>query len=325
MAAQTRRQAAPSPLSRLLALPAEDGAPGLVWPVPAGTPITDRPSMPSFDVHQHLWPEELIAALANRREMPRIRGSMLELAEGRFEVDLEAHRLDRRLEQLDRDGVDVAIVSFPPTMGWESARELAVAFHEGIERLAGESRGRLRAFACGECRPGYAGACVSGRRLIAGVAGLASELADAGQALFIHPGPPEPVPPDAPPWWTAVVDYTAQMQAAFAWWINQGPEAAPGVPVVFAILGGGAPFQLERLRARVGLRRRVSLTRTPSWTPRHTDTARSSFASTYGFRALLYGSDVPVVDPRPTLQALTGFGDAVKDVVMTENPTALFG
>jgi 6-methylsalicylate decarboxylase len=282
--------------------------------------------LPSFDVHQHLWPDELVAALANRREIPRLRGSMLELAEGRFEVDLSVHRLDRRLEQLDRDGVDVAIVSFPPTMGWESARELAVAFHEGIERLVEESRGRLRAFACGECRAGYAGACISGRRLIAGVDGLASELADAGQALFVHPGPPEAAPAGAPPWWTAVVDYTAQMQAAFAWWIAQEPAAAPGAPVVFAILGGGAPFQLERLRGRGGpdatnlLDSNVFLD-TASYGHRALELCISMF----GVQPLLYGSDVPVVDSRPTLQALTGFGDAVKNLVMTENPTALFG
>ena len=251
---------------------------------------------------------------------------MLELAEGRFEVDLSVHRLDRRLEQLDRDGVDVAIVSFPPTMGWESARALAVAYHEGIERLVGESRGRLRAFACGECRAGYAGACISGRRLIAGVDGLRSELADAGQALFVHPGPPEAAPADAPAWWTAVVDYTAQMQAAFAWWIAQEPAAPPGVPVVFAILGGGAPFQLERLRGRGGpdatnlLDSNVFLD-TASYGHRALELCISMF----GLQPLLYGSDVPVVDSRPTLQALTGFGDAVKDLVMTENPTALFG
>ncbi|HYM64821.1 MAG TPA: hypothetical protein VES61_09095 [Gaiellaceae bacterium] len=282
--------------------------------------------MPSFDVHQHLWPEELVAALANRREIPRLRGSTLELAEGRFEVDLDVHRLDRRIEQLDRDGVDVAIISFPPTMGWESARELAVAFHEGIERLAGESRGRLRAFACGDCRPGYAGACISGRRLIAGVDGLASELADAGQALFVHPGPPEPAPVGSPPWWTAVVDYTAQMQAAFAWWIAQGAGAAPGVPVVFAILAGGAPFQLERLRGRGGPEAEGLLD--PNIfldTASYGHRALELCLTTYGVRPLLYGSDVPVMDSRPTLQALTGFGDAVKDVVMTENPTALFG
>jgi hypothetical protein len=281
--------------------------------------------MPSFDVHQHLWPEELVAALANRREIPRIRGSMLELAEGRFEVDLEAHRLDRRLEELDRDCIDVAIVSLPPTLGWESARELAVAFHEGIERLAGESRGRLRAFACGECRPGYAGACVSGRRLIAGVDGLASELSRAGQVLFVHPGPPEPTPAGSPPWWTAVVDYTTQMQAAFAWWIAQGPAAAAGVPVVFAILAGGAPFQLERLRGRGGPDAKSLDASFYLDTASYGRRALELCLSMYGVRPLLYGSDMPVVDSTPTLQALAGFGDAVKDVVTIANPTALFG
>ncbi len=281
--------------------------------------------MPSFDVHQHLWPEELLAALANRREIPRIRGSMLELDEGRFEVDLDVHRLDRRLEQLDRDGVDVAIISLPPTMCWEAARELAVAYHEGIERLVGESQGRLRAFACGECRPGYAGACISGRRLIAGVNGLASELAEAGQALFVHPGPPEPAPVDAPPWWAAIVDYTAQMQAAFAWWITQGPGATHGVPIVFSILAGGSPIQLERLRGRGGP---DAESLDPSFfleTASYGHRALELCLATYGVGQLLYGSDVPVVDSRPTLQALAGFGDALKDVVMTENPTALFG
>ena len=281
--------------------------------------------MPSFDVHQHLWPEELVAALASRREIPRIRGSMLELDEGRFEVDLDVHRLDRRLEELDRDGIDVAIVSFPPTMAWESARELAVAFHEGIERLVGESQGRLRAFACGECRPGYAGACISGRRLIAGVDGLASELADAGQVLFVHPGPPEPTPVDAPAWWAAIVDYTAEMQAAFAWWIAQGPEATLGVPVIFAILAGGAPVQVERLRGRGGP---DAESLAPSYfldTASYGHQALELCLSTYGVSRLLYGSDTPVLDTRPTLQAIAGFGDAVRDVVMTKNATALFG
>jgi hypothetical protein len=282
--------------------------------------------LPSFDVHQHLWPEELVAALENRREIPRIRGSTLELAEGRFEVDLEVHRLDRRLEQLDRDGIDVAIVSLPPTMAWESARDLAAAFHEGIERLVAESQGRLRAFACGECRPGYAGACISGRRLMAGVDGLASELAEADQVLFVHPGPPEPPPPDAPPWWTALVDYTGEMQAAFTWSVAQEPGPALGVPIVFSILAGGAPFQLERLHWRGGpeaasLPGRDVFLETASYGRR----ALELCLSTPGVGSLLYGSDMPVMDSRPTLHALAGFGEAVRDMVMTENPTKLFG
>jgi hypothetical protein len=32
-----------------------------------------------------------------------------------------------------------------------------------------------------------------------------------------------------------------------------------------------------------------------------------------------------VLDTRPTLQAIAGFGDAVREVIVTKNATALFG
>ena len=64
---------------------------------------------------------------------------------------------------------------------------------------------------------------------------------------------PHSPPAGAPRWWAAVVDYTAQMQAAYAAWLAGGAERWPELRVVFAILAGGAPFQLERLR----LERRV--------------------------------------------------------------------
>ena len=171
--------------------------------------------------------------------------------EGRFEIDLDAHRLDRRLEQLDRDGIEVAIISFPPTMAWESARELAVAYHEGIERLVGESEGRLRASACGESRPGYAGACISGRRLIAGVE---DRLGARGR----RPGALRP-PLSAgvrSGRRTALVDSRRRLHGADASCVRvvdrPGPDATRGVPVVFTILAGGAAFQHERLRGRGG-------------------------------------------------------------------------
>ena len=115
------------------------------------------------------------------------------------------------------------------------------------------------------------------------------------------------------------------MQAAFAWWIVQGSGTTLGVPVVFAILAGGAPFQLERLRGRGGP---DAESLDPSFfldTASYGHRALELCLSTYGVGQLLYGSDAPVVDSRPTLQALAGFGDAVRDVVMTKNPTALFG
>ena len=55
----------------------------------------------TFDVHQHLWPEQLVAALRRRNRPPCIDGDELILGEGTFEAGLEAHSLDARLGLLD--------------------------------------------------------------------------------------------------------------------------------------------------------------------------------------------------------------------------------
>ena len=44
--------------------------------------------MTSFDVHQHLWPEQLIEALRKRSRPPRLVGDQLILGEGTFEAGL---------------------------------------------------------------------------------------------------------------------------------------------------------------------------------------------------------------------------------------------
>ena len=44
---------------------------------------------------------------------------------------------------------------------------------------------------------------------------------------------------------------------------------------------------------------------------------------TFGAGQLVYGSDVPVVDPRLTLQAVRGFGDAVARLLQIDTPGAL--
>jgi len=203
--------------------------------------------MPRFDVHQHLWPEQLIAALRARSDLPRLRGDLLELEEGSFETDLGEHDLDRRLALLNRHEIDLAVISLQPTVACERQPDLAEAYHEGILELVGAAGGRLAAFACGERREGFVGACVSARRLVGGIDRLAEELVAAGQTLFVHPGYPSAQPDDAPSWWAAVVDYTGQMQVAYASWLARGRSE---LPIIFAILAGGGLFQLERLRER---------------------------------------------------------------------------
>jgi predicted TIM-barrel fold metal-dependent hydrolase len=280
--------------------------------------------MAGLDVHQHLWPPQLIETLRRRSTPPRLDGDVLLLREGRFPVELRAHRLDERLALLDRNGIDTALVSLQPTLDLEAAPELADAYHEGVPELVTASGGRVRAFAAGACLDGFAGACVSAGRLVKGLGGLPGELERVGQVLFVHPGPAMPPPDAAPAWWTVVVDYTAQMQAAYLAWLAEGAGRHPAVPVVFALLAGGAPLQLERLADRSG----------DSWPIAPTVYLEGS---SYGQRALqlaldvhgrdrlLYGSDVPVADPARSLAALAELDEAVRRSVLVDNPLRLFG
>jgi 6-methylsalicylate decarboxylase len=265
--------------------------------------------MPRFDVHQHLWPEQLVAALARRREPPRLVGSRLELREGSFETDLGAHDPDTRLRLLDRDEIDVAIVSFPPTMGYEEAPELVEAYDEGILEVAAASQGRIRPLACGEERDGFVGTCVSAQSV------LRDPLAVQGSLVFVHPGYSPPPPQGKPAWWTPVVEYTAQMQAAYAAWLAGGRS---DVPIVFAIMAGGAPFQLERLSSR-GDRAEV-LSRAYFDTASYGRRAVDLTVAAFGVERILFGSDAPVMEPRTTIEAL---GD-IFDTLAGENPARLF-
>jgi hypothetical protein len=286
-----------------------------------------------FDVHQHLWPGELVAELASRSAPPCLRGSILVLAsEGEFEVDLQDHALERRLALMDRDGTDVAVISLQPTLGIDALPEperqsLLAAWHEGACRIVAAGEGRFRAFAAGACLDGFAGACVPAAAVVEGrpeLDALLPELAAAGQVLFVHPGPARR-PAGTPGWWTSVVEYTAQMQAAYFAWLARRADGASRPSTVFAALAGGGPVQLERLSARGGSER-LALDHSVFFElSSYGRRAVELCLATFGVRQLLYGSDLPVVDPRPTLRAVRAFGDAVAEVIGDENATLLFG
>jgi 6-methylsalicylate decarboxylase len=272
--------------------------------------------MTSFDVHQHLWPEQLVAALRRRNRPPCIQGDELVLGEGTFPAGLEDHDLDRRLALLESAGIDLAVVSLQPTLACDGIPELVDAYHEGVLELVAAAEGRLRAFAVSECREGFAGACVPAPAVVAGVDELASELVSAGQPLFVHPGPVPPPPEGSPPWWPALVDYPAQMQAAYAAWLTGGHAE---LRIVFAFLAGGGPFQLERLRARGGeVPRQAVYFDTASYGP----LALRLTAEACGAGCLVFGSDAPVMDAQAAAAAVEAAG--VADSALRHNPAQLF-
>lgn len=257
---------------------------------------------------------------------------MLELErQGSFELDLPEYGVDARLRALDRDGIEAALISLAPSLELEQlpedqAEPLLAAYHQGMLEVVAQAGDRVRPLAAARVLDGFAGATVDARALLDldRLAPLLDELCRRGGVLFVHPGPAD-APAGAPAWWAAVVDYTSQMQAAYTAWLAGGAERWPQVPVIFAILAGGAPFQLERLRSRGFDVRRALLPNVYLETASYGRRALELCLATFGVRQLLYGSDAPIVDPQPTLRDVRGFGQAVADALRRDNPTRLLG
>ena len=113
------------------------------------------------------------------------------------------------------------------------------------------------------------------------------------------------------------------MQRAYLSWLADGRERFPSLRIVFAILAGGGPFQLERLSHR-GVDVRSALDPGVYFdTATHGRRAIELCIETFGATQLVYGSDIPVVEPRLTLDAVRGFGDAVAHILQSDTPGGL--
>jgi predicted TIM-barrel fold metal-dependent hydrolase len=301
-----------------------------------------------IDVHQHLWPEPLLAQLARRLEAPRLRrrgGSwLLEVpGEPNCVVEMTDHDPDRRADLVRADGLDRAYVALSCPLGIEAlppdaARPLLDAWHEGAAALPPEfgawaapcvsepDAGELAAL----LDRGFAGACLSAEALVT-EAGfdrcgpILEVLEERGAPLFVHPGPapgtlggPEHRRSGAsvPPWWPALTRYVAAMNAAWHAFFVFGRPAHPRLRVCFATLAGLAPLHRERLVARGGHTAAdpdVFLD-TSSYGPRAVDAVIREL----GVDALTHGSDRPVAVARDPM-----LGEAVDVALRARNPARL--
>ncbi|HWB22240.1 MAG TPA: amidohydrolase family protein [Gaiellaceae bacterium] len=285
--------------------------------------------MTTYDLHQHLWPAALIELLHRRKEPPFLRGSALTTREGRFPFDLREHDLERRIAALDAAGIDVAVVSLQPTLGFEELpvperRQLLTTYNDGVAELVEAAGGRLHALAAGEPRPGFAGVCVGASRLLDlnGLKPILDRLEQNEGFLFVHPDAAQAAPA-RPGWWPALVDYTAGMQTSYLAWIEHGAARWPNLNVVFALLAGGAPFQLERLQSRgVDTGRLTSL---PLFfeTSSYGRLSLELCLATYGIDRIVHGSDLPVIDPAHTMSAIRALGKAATHAICDRNPRSL--
>lgn len=275
--------------------------------------------MVGIDFHQHVWPDALRRALERRREPPYLRRRELVLPVGGvFEVDPDAYAPESRIDELDRNGLELAVVSLPPTT--EPTPDLVEVWHREANALRRSSGGRLLPLACESALSGFPGAIIGAPHLGRSVE-LLSKLESLGQFAFVHPAA---AAGDGRGGWIASgVAYSQQMLAAYADWIASPSQERPRV--VFALLGGGAPFQIERLMRR-GLDARAPF-RSDIWFETSSYGTRSLELSlqTFGAGRLLFGSDAPVDAVADARQVTSSFGVALELELLVSNPLEILG
>lgn len=287
---------------------------------------------PPIDIHQHLWPPALLDALRRRREPPFLDGWTLHLAgEPPFAVPPDDH--DPRRRRAAETGRVVLGLSSPlgiEDLPSDEARPLLDAWHEGVAEL----RPDFDAWAAvnrydpdlatlkDRLHDGFVGLQIPATwwQAPAGVDRLGEVLQvaqDANRPVFVHPGPvPSPSGP-RPAWWAAVVDYPAQLQAAWWSWLVAGRSGFPHLRVCFAAGAGLAPAQHERFRARAGHPVHVdplTFVETSSYQRQGVD----ALTRALGVDPIVVGSDRPYGTPYDT-----DLGEAARIAFTVTNPHRL--
>ncbi len=299
--------------------------------------------MTAIDVHQHVWPEEVLRGLEQRSAAPYARyasDSAWEITlagEPSFTVSAESHGVESRAGAVLEDTtLDRAIVALSSPVGiealpvgeatplldaWDAAARRLPATLEPWAAVCLEDPDPARVTAALDA--GAVGLCLPGRALTSPQRierlGPILELLERRLApLFVHPGPGSGAVAD---WWSSVTDYVAELHAAWHAFAAWGRPAHPQLRVVFAALAGLAPLHSERSAARGG----------PAFP--EPDPLVFYEPSSYGARALramtaavgisqlVHGTDEPVVAP-PRTRPL---GPDAHNAMRTANAARLLG
>ena len=289
-------------------------------------PVT--PSLTTTDVHQHLWTESLLDALAARDRLPFVtRGDGTAIVhcagEQAYAIDLAAENPQRRARLARDEGLDLVLIAPSSPIGMEclpraEAHELIEAHLAGVEDADEPFRPwgpvALDRPDAGDVDDLLARGCV-GISLPAGGLGTPDDLdhlepviaraAELDALVFVHPGGlAGPADPRAVAYRAGLVGGDDRLHRADAGGLAHVRRArapavsAPAGPV--RMLAGGAPLLSERLGARGGppieLRDPLSFYETSSFGPAAVET----MVELVGADQLVYGSDRPVVEPART-------------------------
>ena len=268
----------------------------------------------TIDVHAHLWPAQLIEALRRRRATPRLDGWVLRLdGEAPFEVDPDDHDPALRAAREPAGRLSLVSLSSPldiEALPGDEAVPLLQAWHEGAASLP-EPFGAWASVSLLDpdllqlkhhLQTGFVGLQVPATWLAtpSRLERLAPTLAvceSENRPVLVHPGAARADhAARLPAWWAPVVDYTAQLQAAWWSWHEAGRRLLPDLRVCFAAGAGLAPLHHERLAARGGAVRRIDpdvFIDTSSYGRQAVD----ALTRALGIDSIVLGSDRPYCEP----------------------------
>jgi aminocarboxymuconate-semialdehyde decarboxylase len=237
--------------------------------------------MPVIDIHNHFFPESWpdLEARYGTPDWPRIEHTapgkaVIMLGRRRFrKIDSACWDPQVRLEQMDRDGVDMQVISATPVLFAyerppEQALDCARMFNDAALELCSRGRGRLRAFcqaplqdidaACAEVsrgmRAGHLGVEIGnhvGDKNLddAGILTFLHHCADEGAAVLVHPWDvfgAQRMPNYMMPW---TVGMPAETQLSLVAMILSGAfdRLPASLRICFVHGGGSFAFLLGRL------------------------------------------------------------------------------
>ena len=301
--------------------------------------------MTVVDLHQHLWPEDVLRTLEGRHAAPRARwhGNSWEVRlrrEPAFTVDPADHDPVRRVEELEAAGVDRALVALSSPVGAESVPEAVAAWSAAAATLPGRlgwwaavptgvSAAEQAAIARDAIADGAAGLCLPAHALRSVAAAEAAlpllrEVDRHGAPVFVHPGEADGAPDD-PSWWSPTTSYVAQMHVAWHGFHVVARPALPGLRVVFALLAGLAPLHLERTVGRgASFQGAVDDPRSFYDTSSYGPAAIRAMARAIGTAQLVHGTDHPVATVGGDAVA-SALGEDAAELVRRNNPARALG
>ncbi len=285
--------------------------------------------LPVTDIHQHLWPERLLEALRARCEPPFLRGWTLHTAtEPPYEIALEQHDPEARAALDPEVGRIVLAPSAPlgiEALSPDEAAGLIDAWHEGIREMSAPYLGWAAVSSVEPDLDGLKAVLGDGRlvglqvpatalatpALLDELAPVLARCEEVDRPVLVHPGPATTA---GPAWWPAVVDYPAQMQAAWWSWFAAGRSLLPRLRICFAAGAGLAPVHHERLAQRGGgpfVIDPLVFVETSSYARQGVD----ALVRAIGIDAVLLGSDRPYAVPLDPAQ-----GEAAWRQISRNNP-----